>query len=250
MIELVNIIMLLGLSVILFNLTVPYLAYAKGKPGKPKPKPRKIGMYAGFLGCEPCPTGVIPTVSETTCNPDWQRFTRLFFQKRTAPQDSFTAANIILQSTWTTKLTAIDDTKIQGTPRGKLKKFSITPADFIRTTDTPTGTERTLGKVAEDKVTFMLENLTPTQFTELQNLFCHPLVVFPVTADNVILAKEVTVTTNYQGFPVYGRIIMNTPEVSADLVVQPRNFMVEFTFEDPFWYSFAREFKTTFANLL
>jgi hypothetical protein len=250
--QIVNFIILLGLVTILFNLSLPYVlqACSKPKPNKPKPKPRRfVGAHAGFLGCEPCPTGTLPTISEIACTPDWQRFTRVFFQKRTTPQDSFTPANIITQATWTTKITATDDTKIALTPRGKLKQFGITPAEFIRTTDTPTGAERTLGKVGQDKVSFMLENLTPTQFTELQNLFCFPLVVFFVTADNVIIAKEAA-ANNLQGFPVYGRIIMNTPVIAADQIVQPRNFMVEFTMEDVFWYSLAREYKTTFANLL
>lgn len=241
--QITNSVALLGMLIILFNLSAPYLSsYGKSR--------RKIGMYAGFLGCDPCPTGTIPSVGAEVCYPDWQRFTRVFFQKRTIPQDSFTAANIVTQLAWTTKLTAVDDTKIVPTPLGRLKRMAFTPGEVVRTTDTPTGQERALGKVQGDKVTFILENISPAQYSALKTLFCYPLVVYFATADNVILSKEITPTTNYQGFPVYGTPVINTPEVSAELVMQPRNFMVEFTLDDVNWYAYLKEFKTTFANLI
>lgn len=245
MTELVNLIMMIALCVLLFNLSAPYIfAFLK------RDKPRAfVGGYAAFLGCAPCPTGAIPSVQEVICTPDWRRVTRMFFQKRTIPQDSFTTTTIISQSSWTTKITATNDTKISATPRNKLKKFGITPGEIVRTNDTPTGGERVLGKTMGDKVSFMLENITPEQYAQLQNLFCFDLVVFFATDTNTVIAKEVA-ANNLQGFPIYGRVVMNGPIISPDLTIQPRNFQVEFSLEDAYWYAFAREFATTFINIL
>jgi len=203
--------------------------------------------YAGFLGCAACPTGIIPSVAEETCLPDFQLITRLVFQKETAPQDEFTPVSILLQATWVTKLAAIDDTKITLTPRASIKKVTFTPGDFERTTDTVDGSERTLGKVKRDKVMFMFENLSPAQFTSLQNLFCYNLVVYFGTTDNNVWGKRVGL--NIQGFPTRGKIVMNTPAKGEELIA-PRNFAVEFSLDDAFWYSFLVETQTPFINIL
>ncbi len=236
-----------GVSILALNLFIRWArGAAKPKPGKPyRPKPKEYVL--SFLGCEPCPTGDLPSVPEIPCRPDFLRITRMAFRKRGQPAAPI--ADWTSQTFWTTRITATGDTKIVLTPRNSIKKVAIEPGEFTSTTDTPDGTERTIAKVARDRVSFEFENLTPEQYTALNSLFCYPIEVVMATANNVIWVYNVTATT-FIGLPIYGQVVMNTPSMSAELTAQPRNFMVRFNIDNPYWYGNLTELLAPFINVL
>lgn len=144
-----------------------------------------------MLACS-CPQTTIDTVPFDPCEDIFSKAARMYIQVHDDANNLFVngANGIELESSWTARTTATDDTKIVVTPR--LEEVTFNTVDRLEDSENFDGAPFYITS-GPQLVTAVMRNVTPAQFDALKNLECRnqALSFYMVDKNNKIGARQI-----------------------------------------------------------